>query len=174
MININVEVKGEKIVISGLEGFEEGIGRRAIPRGLRKIASGTAREALKNLTGARRGLKTVESKKGRQRAVPQRPELAGGYPVPRVAGHLRRMLGWLGPNRTKSYEGLAFSTGPDEAVIFNAAFYASQIHEGLGSSEKYGARPFIEDAFETFNGANNVTATLEEEIIKEKIKSGLG
>ncbi|MFQ5737139.1 MAG: hypothetical protein ACE5GY_09825 [Thermodesulfobacteriota bacterium] len=169
MLGINVTVEGDRVVIEGLGRYERGIRERALPNALRRIASGTARKAVDRLSGPRRGLATVTARSGRKRAVPQRPDLAGGYPVPRLTGNLRRLLSWIGPGRAK--EG--FSTGPFEAMVFDSAQYAMQIHEGKGSSEKYGPRRFLDDAFDEFNAGARAAAIIEGELNKEAIRNGL-
>ena len=173
MLNITVKIENEKIILEGLNGFAEDIRAKAIPSALREIASGTAREAIRFLSGPARGLKTVKAKgTGRQRAVSQGE--AGGYPVPRLTGNLRRLLQWLGPNRTIGSEGKSFSTGSMEAMIFDSAEYANVIHEGTGTSAAYGARPFLNDAFEAFNAGERVKRIVEEKIDEVKGRHGLG
>ena len=173
MLNITVTIENEKVILEGLEGFSEDIRTKAIPAALREIASGTAREAIRFLSGPKRGFKTVKAKgSGRQRAVPQKTELAGGYPVPRLSGNLRRLMRWLGPNRTTESEGLSFTTGPMDAVIFNSAGYASVIHEGMGTSAKYGERRYIDDAFEVFNQGDKAIGLITEKIAEVKSKRG--
>ena len=173
MLNISVTIENEKVILEGLEGFSEDIRTKAIPEALREIASGTAREAIRFLEGPKRGLKTVKAKgSGRQRATPQGE--AGGYPVPRLTGNLHRLLQWLGPNRTTESEGKSFTTGPMDAVIFNSAEYANVIHDGTGTSAKYGARPFLNDAFEAFNSGERAKKIVEEKIDEVKGSHGLG
>ena len=145
MIGIEIEVKGEKILINGLEEFEREL-PGTIQDGLGDIIDRVHIAAIKWLQGPRRGVKTITSKKGRQRAVPQSPELAGNHPVPRVTGNLLRLLDTVKPGRRKSSNGLSFLAAFFEAILFNSAEYASVISEGTGSSAKYGPRPFGEDA----------------------------
>lgn len=172
---IYVTIEGSKVVVNGLTNLFLNIQKKAIPRGLRRIVKGSATEALQLLSGPKRGLKTVTAKKsGRQRAVAQKPELAGGYPVPRMAGFLRRALDWLFPGQSKSANGLSFSAGPMEGLLYNSALYAGQIHEGKGSSSRYGPRPFLDDAFKAFNQGGGAAKAMEEEIAKEVKSSGLG
>ena len=169
LLDVSVRIEGDRVVLEGLEKYSLGITSRAIPEALRVIAGSTAREALGLLTGPARGLRTITSKDGRQRAVAQNPEAAGGYPVPRLTGNLRRLLSWIGPNSSK--EG--FSTGAREAVVYDSAEYARVIHEGTGSSSKYGPRPFLDDSFEAFNRGERARRVIEEKIAEEKAKSGL-
>ncbi len=163
MLNISVTLKNERLVISGLNRLDKGIEQKALPRALRKIGSGVARISIDLLTGSRRGVQTIKSRNGIERTVIGKSEAAGEYPVPRVVGHLRRMLQWIGPGRSKSIDGVSFTTGLNEAVVFNTARYASQIHEGKGSSAKYGPRPFIDDAFKRFD----TRGAVEKEVKKE-------
>jgi len=57
----------------------------------------------------------------------------GVYPVPARTGHLRR----------ETFFELVSSRF---ALVGNTATYALAVHEGLGSSRKFGSRPFLEDA----------------------------
>lgn len=174
MLAINVKIDGEKIHIEGLERYSDNIHLKAIPRALRRTVKGSIVEALKLLEGPKRGLKTIRAKKsGRQRAVAQKPEAAGRYPVPRVTGHLKRQQDWLGPGRSKTANDITFATGPMEALMYNSAEHAGWIHEGKGSSAKYGARRFQDDAFKNFNSGGKVKNIFEEEIAKEAADSGL-
>lgn len=58
---------------------------------------------------------------------------SGAYPVPNRTGHLTRE---------------SFFDVRDErfALVGNRATYALTVHEGEGSSRKFGRRPFLEDA----------------------------
>ncbi len=155
MLDINVKLEGEKVIIEGLNKLGDNL-IGAIQRGLSRSAKGIYRRAYDFLSGA--GAKASDVN-------------AGGYPVPVRTGHLRRMLDWLEPGETKSSEGITFTTGPTEAMIFNSAIYARAIHEGRGSSKKYGPRRFIIDTFEKFNQGSRVEKTIDEEIAKEIKKS---
>lgn len=169
-LGINVTVEGDKVIIEGLENYSRAISEKAIPCALKVIASGTAREALNWLSGPVRGVASRTARKsGRQRAVAQKPELAGGYPVPRVTGNLRRLLRWLDPGQSRG----DFSAAPFEAIVYDSAEYARVIHEGAGSSAQFGARPFLDDAFLAFNAGDNVSLILEEKITEAKKDSGL-
>lgn len=75
-------------------------------------------------------------------------------------------MAWLHPNESRTVEGQTFTTGSHEAVVFNSAEYARTIHDGTGSSAKFGARPFLTDAFEKFNKGDKVKEIMEEEINK--------
>ena len=175
MLGINVTIDGERVVIEGLENLSDNIKSKAIPRGIRRIVKGTASIALeKFLSGPVRGLKSKTSKGGRQRAVAGKPELAGGYPVPRLSGTLKRLLGWLFPGQSKSSNGLSYNAGPMEGLVYDSALHAGIIHEGTGSSKKYGPRRFLDDAFSAFNRGARTTLIMEDEIEKEITASGLG
>lgn len=146
MIGLNATIDGDIVLIRGLDALEKEI-PGAIQDGLGIIIERIHAAAIKNLQGPRIGLKTVTAKKsGRQRSVPQKPELAGSYPVSRLTGNLLRLLGHVKPGKSKSSGGLTFTAAPFEAVLYNSALYASQISQGTGSSEKYGERPFEKDA----------------------------
>lgn len=152
MLNIKVRVSNDKIVINGLKGFiDKAPG--AVKRGLATSALGVFKEAFKWLSGAGAKKSSVA---------------AGGYPVPVRTGHLRRMLAWLKPGATKSVDGQSFTAGPFESVVYNSAEYAEVIHEGKGSSAKYGPRRYIEDAFETFNQGGKIKRNIETEINRIK------
>jgi len=151
MLNISLTIENEKAVLRGLE-LLPGRLDRAVKRGLRKAAGGVHREALARLSG--RGKKA-------SKAPP------GGYPVPRRTGHLARSLDKLGPARSKSAGGETFRTGPMEAMVYAAAEYARVIHEGRGSSAKFGPRPYLTDALEAFNRGAGIAGAIDAEIRKE-------
>lgn len=168
---ISVSIEGGKVRIENLDKFSAAIKEKAIPGALIVIASGITREAITLLTGPKRGLKTFTAKKsGRQRAVGRNPQLAGGYPVPRLSGNLRRLMGWLAPNSSKG----PFSTGPFDSVVYNSAEYARVIHQGTGSSAKFGERPFLDDAVMVFNEGGGIKKVIEENIAEVRSESGLG
>jgi hypothetical protein len=94
---------------------------KALERGLGKSAKSVDGEQIKRLSG---------------------PPIVGNYPVPvhskkaggkKTGGHLRGSSGWA-------------VQGHKQAAVFNTAEYAFVIHDGRGSSEKYGPRPFLDDA----------------------------
>lgn len=153
MLDINVTIKGEKVIIEGLKRFAHRI-PGAAQRGLSRVAKGVHRKAYEFLSGS--GAKASN--------VP-----AGGYPVPVRTGHLRRMLNWLEPGKTKTagepFTG-TFTAGPMEAIIYNAANYAMAIHEGKKSSAKYGPRPFLTDALKKFNQGARIEKIIRDEIQK--------
>jgi len=152
VLDIRVEIHGDKVVMAGLQRLEQRI-PRAIDRGLRRSAMGIHRAAYDFLSGPKSAV--------------------GGYPVPVRTGHLRRSLDWLGPNRSKSKDGKTFTAGPHEAVVYNSAVYSRAIHDGRGSSAKFGARPYLTDALEQFNRGNHIADVMAEEISKEIAKEGL-
>lgn len=151
MLDIHVSIEGEKVIIEGLERFARHI-PSAAQRGLSRAAKGIHRKAHDFLSGPGAKASNVS---------------AGGYPVPIRTGHLRRMLNWLEPGQSKTASGITFTTGPMEAIIFNAAEYAMTIHEGKKSSAKYGARPFLTDALEKFNQGAKIAKIIREEVQKE-------
>lgn len=125
----------------------------AVKRGIITSTRGVYAEALKWLSGS--GAKASN--------VP-----AGGYPVPVRTGHLRRLLNWLRPGATKTADGLTFTAGPFEGIVYDSAEYADVIHEGKLSSRKFGPRRYAEDALEIYNRASRIQRNIEHEI--EKIK----
>jgi len=171
LTGISVSMEGGKVLIEDLERYSVAIKEKAMPGALSIVAEGIAKEAQKLLRGPKRGVKTVIAKKsGRQRAVGRNPQLAGGYPVPRMAGNLLHLMDWLKPNHSKG----AFSTGPFEAVVFNSAEYARVIHQGTGSSAKFGERPFLDDAVMAFNESVGIKKVFEEKIAEVRSENGLG
>ena len=157
MLDLRVDIQGDKVVLNGLKHMEKHL-PRAAGRGLGRIARGIHAGAHKNLSGP--GAKDSN--------IPP-----GGYPVPVRTGHLRSLLDWLNPGESKTSEGIRFETGPNEAMVFDSAAYAFTIHEGKGSSEKFGPRPYITDAAEAFFGAGKPEKILDEEISREMRKGGL-
>lgn len=131
MIAINLDIKGDKVVIKELNNIALQIPDVA-KSAINKIAAIIFKKAQENLSGS--GAKASK--------IP-----AGGYPVPVRTGHLKQALNWLKAGQTKSHENIGSVTaGPLEAMIYNVAGYAEDIHEGEGSSTKHGRRPFLEDA----------------------------
>jgi len=185
MLDIQVKIEGEKIILEGLENFAEAM-PKAVERGLTRAAKGITREAFNWLSGPGRkpvrlrdkitGVneetgKLTKKKKTRLRGqsdmLGARP---GSYPVPIITGHLRRSLNWLKPGEAKSYPETGTFLAmlePPQAVIYDSASYAETIHEGKGSSRKFGRRPFLTDAFERFNQGSKVAQMIEEEVKKE-------
>lgn len=71
----------------------------------------------------------------------------GQYPVPVRTGHLRRSLNYASPSSNAKIGNKVESIDDDKVLIFNSAEYAKIIHEGEGSSKKYGRRPYLEDGY---------------------------
>lgn len=76
----------------------------------------------------------------------------GSYPVPARSGHLL---------------GAHFFEVQNEhlAIVGNSAEYALPIHEGQGSSAKYGRRPFLDDAVDKVDPTAIVQAEVSKEIM---------
>ncbi len=140
-----MSVQNDRIIIDGLREAAAEM-PAAIRRGLTTAAIGVHGQTFDKLSGA----------KGP----------AGEYPVPVVTGHLRRLLDWLKPGASKSGEAGTFSAGEMSTVVFDSASYAFAIHEGKGSSTKFGARPFLSDGFDQFNEGDKIVSILNDEIAK--------
>lgn len=151
MLDIRVEIKGHKAVVGGMERFMDRL-PAATQRGLVRIVKGVHREAYDLLSGPAAD--------------------TGGYPVPVVTGHLRRNLDWLGPGETKSVGGQSFSTDEFEAMLYDAARYASVVHDGTHRAAGIGERPFAADALEAFDEDGRIVAIMEEEINTELKRIG--
>jgi hypothetical protein len=151
MLNFRVTISGDKEVSEALKRVSAGI-PAAINRGLVQAAKGVYREAFDKLSGPGAKKSNIT---------------AGGYPVPVRTGHLRSSLNWLKPGESKSGEVGSFSAGPLEVVIYNSAKYARYIHQGEGSSAKFGARPFLTDALTAFNQGAKISHLIEKEIRAE-------
>jgi hypothetical protein len=160
MFGVKTEIKGDKIVIKGLRRMAAEF-PHAFDRGLSRSVKGIHREAHDFLSGPGRKDGDIAG---------------GGYPVPIRSGHLRRMLNFLEPNRSKTVndgdEAITFVAGKHEAIVFNAASYGESVHDGYGSSKGFGPRPFIDDAFEEFNRSVGVTKTIQDEVGKAIRKQG--
>jgi hypothetical protein len=179
MLDISVTIQGDKVIIEGLGKLTKGL-PSAVQRGLERAAIGIYRGAFTFLSGAgAKGTTTGTAvKEGGKRKIkgqkwtPQNIS-AGGYPVPVRTGWLRRSLNWLKPGESKTGEAGTFKAGPNEVVIYNSAAYANIIHEGRGSSAKFGPRRFLTDALTRFNQGDKIKTIIEEEIQKAKAKAGL-
>lgn len=157
MLDLRVDVQGDKVVLRGLQRIERQMPHVAA-RGLARIAQGIHRDAHENLSGA--GAKESN--------------VAGGaYPVPVRTGHLRTHLDWLKPGKSKTSGGVHFIAADDEAIVFNSAAYGRAIHEGAGSSAKFGPRRYITDAAEHYLAGGKAEAILDDEIDKELKWGGL-
>jgi len=164
MLDIRVTVEGDKVVIAGLQALGTKIDK-AIKRGLTRAAKGIYDDAFKWLSGAGSLYVTRTSKKtGKEYRKKVASVLPGQYPVPVRTGHLRRMLKWVKPGASKSAEGMTFTAGPFESVVFNAARYSETIHDGKDTSARYGPRPFLTDALKRFNQGEGIKRILESEI----------
>lgn len=155
MLDLRVTVKGDKVLINGLKRLARNI-PDAIQRGMKRIVRGVYASAMEFLDGP--GAKASDV-------------AAGGYPVPVRTGHLKRSLDWLEPGESKSAGGETFTAGKFEAMVYDSAEYSRIIHEGRGSSAKYGERPFITDALEDFDRATGIAEVIEEEIDRESRSS---
>lgn len=157
MLDLRVDVQGDKVVINGFAHMAKNL-PKASERGLVRIAQGIHRAAHDNLSGAGAKASNVGS---------------GGYPVPVRSGHLRSCLDWLKPGESKTSEGVHFTAAKDEAIVFNAAAYGMSIHEGTSSSAKFGPRPYITDGAETFLSGGTSEKIMDDEIDRELRKGGL-
>ncbi len=163
MLALNVMVSGDKIVINGMKQFVADI-PNITGQGLKKAVRGVHRYAMDFLNGAASVSAPTTGKKSVKVALP-----GGGYPVPVRTGNLKRLLDFLDPGQSKG----GFTAGPMEAIIYDSAEYASVIHEGTGSSAKFGKRPFLDDALARFNQGNGIASTVDNELDVEIKKRGL-
>jgi hypothetical protein len=170
---LNVRIEGNKALIDGLNRLAAAGVPKAVERGLVRIGAGVYREALYWLSGsggaskkARTDYAGFTNKSGKE-VMFRSYQGAGGYPVPKRTGHLSRQLDWLKPGESKSGDVGAFTAGKNEVVIFNSAGYADAIHEGKGSSAKFGPRRYMTDGLERFNAGDAMKRIMEEEISKE-------
>jgi hypothetical protein len=157
MPELIVTVNGDKRLVQNLNTLAGGI-EKAISRGLERIAKGIHSAAYEFLSGA--GAKESN--------VP-----AGGYPVPVRTGHLRQMLDWLKPGESKSTGGMPVTAARNEAVIYDITEYAVPIHEGTGSSQKFGPRAYLTDGLRKFNTGDRIAGIVKEEIAEETARAGL-
>ncbi len=97
----------------------------AIDKGLSRWAVLAHAAALKNLSGSN-------------------SDPAGSFPVPVRTGNLRRKEGYVLPGTSKN----GFTAKSGQALVFNDAKYASNIHEGMGRHSRFGKRQFALDAVE--------------------------
>lgn len=191
MLSLSVTISGDKVVIAGLNQLAAEL-PNAIQRGLKTVARGVHRGALDWLEGSG-GFNTYETRTSRsgkqyQKKTGTKLELydgftrasgetqtfkrfsdSGGYPVPIRTRNLYRLMSFIDPGQSKGI----VSAGPLEVVVYNSAEYARTIHEGGGSSAKFGRRPFLEDALKKFNGGEGVAQAIENEIAVEIKKRGL-
>jgi len=178
VLDINIKLQGDKLVIQNLAHLAAEM-PKAVDRALVRAAIGIERAAHDYLSGAggagkskRRDYEGFERKNwgaaGKSHYQTFRSyQGAGGYPVPVRTGHLRRSLAWLRPGTSKTGDSGTFSAGDHEVVIFDSAEYANAIHEGKGSSAKFGRRPYLQNALQLFNQGDRIRQIMEEEIGKE-------
>ena len=175
MIDLQITMDGEKVIIEGLQKLAQAI-PGAIREALNEIAPKIHRIAYEYLSGAGAKGKTqgtayrdasgkwkIKGQRWTKQSVP-----AGGYPVPVRSGWLRQMLDWLRPGETKTLDGRSVTAGTNEVIIFDAALYANVIHQGTGSSAKFGPRPFITNALQMFNEGGRIRQIVLDKIEKMK------
>lgn len=178
MLAVNVTISGEKVIIEGLRQLAAEM-PRVVQRGLKKVSRGVHREAMDLLNGpagAGRKAQIIGPSKGFVKKsgevvnFKQKFMDAGHYPgVPVRTGNLKRLLSFLDPGQSKG----AFAAGPMEVIVYDSAEYARVIHNGTGSSAKFGARPFLTDALAKFNQGAAIARTIENELNIEIQKRGL-
>lgn len=170
---LDVRIKGDKALIQGLNRLASDGVPRASERGLVRIAKGVYGEVLYWLSGTGGASKKTRTdytgftKKSGEEVTFRSYQGAGGYPVPKRTGYLSQQLDWLKPGESKSGDVGTFTAGKNEAVIYNSSLYANAIHEGKGSSAKFGPRRFMTDGLERFNAGDAMKRIMEEEISKE-------
>jgi hypothetical protein len=165
-MNITISLEGDKLVIENLNAMPGKVQRLA-GKGLKLVARGVHRNAMDFLNGSGAKGEYVTTKTGKTRwQKRETPVLAGGYPVPVRTGNLKRLLDFLDPGETFSNDRGSFTTGKTEIVVFDSARYARVIHEGLGSSAKFGKRPYLHDALQKFNAGDNIVHIVTREIEK--------
>jgi hypothetical protein len=190
---LTLRVEGDTVIIEGLKDLAVGGIQRIKDRTLRRVATGVHRLAFANLSGPggtgkanqritglgkRQGPALPWSDYGFTKKSGERVDFqlitgAGAYPVPRRTANLIQRLDFLFPGETKQGETGSFSAGPDEAMVYDSAEYAEPIHEGKGSSAKFGPRRYITDALEEFNQGDRIVGIAEEEVEKEMKGKGL-
>ncbi|MCK5021374.1 MAG: hypothetical protein KAS32_30460 [Candidatus Peribacteraceae bacterium] len=164
LLGIKIKIDNDDITIEKLEAFDRLLSEEVIPEILSVIGTDVLAAAVDNLSGPSKGVRTIKTKSGAQRTEPINPGLAGDYPVPLYSGHLRRSMDIVLPGMSKAAGGDTFTAGENEVVIFNSAEYAGVIHEGGGSSEKYGRRAFLEDAINDYVGDGKSQAVVDNKV----------
>jgi len=181
MIALNVQVQGDKVIIDGLRNFAIAA-PLAVQRGLKKAVRGVHREAMEFLNGSGGVGKKSQivgpsrgfvKKSGESVNFKQQFSGAGAYPVPVRTGNLKRLLDFVDPGQSITSNGKTFSAANMEAVVFDSAQYASVIHQGTGSSAKFGKRAYLDDALANFNQGDGIAKTIETEMMAEIAKRGL-
>jgi hypothetical protein len=177
MLAVNVTISGDKVIVRGLQQLAAEM-PKIVQRGLKKVVRGVHREAMDLLNGAGGAGRKAQivgpsrgftKKSGESVNFKQQFAGAGGYPVPVRTGNLKRLLDFVDPGGSKG----SFNAGTMEVIVFNSAQYASSIHNGTGSSAKFGERPFLTDALNKFNAGGQIAATIENELNTEIAKRGL-
>ncbi len=178
---LTIQQTGDTLIIGGLREMCGGGIQRIQDRTLRRVVPGVHRKAHERLSGpggtgkkVRREYEGFERKnwgaEGKSHFQTFTSyENAGGYPVPVRTGNLRGRLDFLFPGESK--EG--FAAAANEGIVFDSAEYAATIHEGKGSSAKFGRRPFITDGLEDFDHGGRIVEIAGEETDKEMKRLGL-
>lgn len=146
MLLMKVDVANEKVFLERVQRDMKGV-PGAMRRAMTRTGRGVFRKATDWLSGKRAD--------------------TGGFPVPVVTGHLRRMLNWLKPGESKSDGGSVVVAGPAESIVYNTAAYSEVIAKGLGSSEQYGPRDYLEKALTDFSANNRISQIIDEELDAE-------
>jgi hypothetical protein len=166
MLNVQVTIDDKALTRLGT-GLQP-----AIRRGLGRIVKGVHRKADDNLSGAGGlGRGKVQKYTGFTRKSGEAQTFrnmtgSGKYPVPVRTGNLRRLLDFVLPGQTKSSGGKTFSSSMDSVIVFDSALYAMTIHEGKGSSAKFGRRAFLTDGLLQFDTGGRMRTIMEEEVGK--------
>lgn len=159
MISVDVTSTGERVLVSGLT-HAAAIMPNTVRGALTKVAIGVCRAAMDNLNGS------VSS-------------AAGSYPpVPVRTGNLKRLTWFLKPQSTsgRNFSGDAdstFSSPPFGIIVYNTAEYSKAIHDGTGSSARFGPRKFLTDALNTFNQGNQIANIINSDVNAELLRRGL-
>lgn len=179
-MNITISLEGDKLVIENLNAMPGKVQRLA-GKGLKLVARGVHRNAMDRLNGGggnnsktrigkrqikADGLNTGFTKKSGESVKFNLWKDSGRDPVPVRTGNLKRLLDFLDPGETFSNDKGSFTAGKTEIVVFDSARYARVIHEGLGSSAKFGKRPYLHDALQKFNAGDNIVHIVTREIEK--------
>lgn len=181
LLDIMLYMQGETEALTAINRLAKEA-PEATMRGLIHSGREIADLAIKNLTGPgrtaarlrdarrytysegninRRTIKATRAR-GQHSFLGARP---GSYPpVPSITGHLRGSLSLLEPGERKG----SISAAKHEVIILNSAAYADVVHDGRGSSRKYGKRPFFSDAIKTY-GFDRIVRNIEEEIASENL-----
>jgi hypothetical protein len=163
MLALNITISGDRIILYGLQQLALDM-PKTIERGLKKVVRGVHRVAMDFLNGPGSFSAPTTGKRKVKVTLP-----GGGYPVPVRTGNLKRLLDFLDPGKSKG----GFSAGPLEALVYNSAEYARVIHDGRGSSAKYGPREYLTDALARFNQGSAIAAVLGNEVQADIAKRGL-